>query len=115
VFGGILGFESFVEGAQGWVAVASNVIPGPLAKLFTLVADDKRIAGAHALYLRMLPLIEFVGGQSYVAGTQALLTCMGFPAGRPHPPRLPLSPGREAAAARLVADFHLSFPGGLMC
>ncbi len=29
VFGGILGFESFVEGAVGWTAVAANVIPDP--------------------------------------------------------------------------------------
>ena len=30
VFGGVLGFESFVAGAQGWVAVASNVAPAPM-------------------------------------------------------------------------------------
>ena len=39
VFGGILGFESFVEGAVGWTAVAANVAPGPLARLFELVVD----------------------------------------------------------------------------
>lgn len=27
VFGGIMGFESFVEGAEGWVAVGSNIMP----------------------------------------------------------------------------------------
>lgn len=41
VFGGILGFESFVMGAQGWVAVASNVAPGPMARIFELVANEK--------------------------------------------------------------------------
>jgi 4-hydroxy-tetrahydrodipicolinate synthase len=110
VFGGILGFASFVEGAQGWVAVASNVIPGPLAKLFVLVADDGRIAEGRALYLRMLPLIQFVGGHSYVAGSKALLAHMGFPAGQPRPPRLPLVPAQDAEAAHLVAEFGLSFP-----
>jgi 4-hydroxy-tetrahydrodipicolinate synthase len=29
VFGGILGFESFVEGAEGWVSVGSNIMPRP--------------------------------------------------------------------------------------
>lgn len=109
VFGGILGFESFVEGAQGWVAVASNVAPGPLARLFTLVADEERVAEARALSLAMLPLIEFVGGQRYVAGTKALLAAMGFPAGYPRPPRLPLAD--RAAAAHLAAMLGLRFPG----
>jgi len=107
VFGGILGFESFVEGAVGWVAVASNVIPGPLARLFELVADEHNLLEARALYLEYLPLIEFVGGQAYVAGTKALLGHMGMPAGLPRPPRLPLGREQDAAAARLVAQFNI--------
>jgi 4-hydroxy-tetrahydrodipicolinate synthase len=108
VFGGILGFESFVEGAIGWVAVASNVVPGPLARLFELVADDGKITEARELYLAHLPLIEFVGGQAYVAGTKALLRHMGFAAGAP---RLPLPPQQDAAARELVARFGLQFSG----
>ncbi len=100
VFGGILGFESFIEGAVGWVAVASNVIPGPLARLFELVADKHNLLDARALYLEYLPVIEFVGGQAYVAGTKALLAHMGMPVGLPRPPRLPLSAEQNAAAGR---------------
>ena len=109
VFGGILGFESFVEGAQGWVAVASNVAPAPLAKLFELVVDEGRIAEARELYLKWLPLIEAVGGQRYVAGTKALLTHMGFAAGPPQPPRLPLPQEADAQMRALVNDFNLRF------
>lgn len=108
VFGGILGFESFVEGAEGWVAVASNVAPGPLARLFTLVADEEKIREARALYLRHLPLIEFVGGQSYVAGTKALLRHMGCPVGAPRPPRLPLPAPRDAMARDIVQMLGLA-------
>jgi len=107
VFGGILGFESFIEGAVGWVAVAANVIPGPLARLFDLVADEHNLLDARALYLEYLPLIEFVGGQAYVAGTKALLAHMRMPVGVPRPPRLPLSAEQDAAAARLVTQFNL--------
>jgi 4-hydroxy-tetrahydrodipicolinate synthase len=110
VFGGILGFESFVEGASGWVAVASNVAPGALARLFELGADDSRIGEARKLYLQQLPLIEFVGGQAYVAGTKALLNHMGFRAGAPRPPRLPLPAGGDEEARRLVRAFGLRFP-----
>jgi 4-hydroxy-tetrahydrodipicolinate synthase len=111
VFGGILGFESFVEGAEGWVAVASNVIPRALSRLFTLVADEGRIAEARALYLHMLPLIEFVGGQAYVAGSKALLAHMGLAVGDPRPPRLPLPRAQDARAADLVTQFGLELPG----
>jgi 4-hydroxy-tetrahydrodipicolinate synthase len=111
VFGGILGFESFVEGAQGWVAVASNVVPQPMARIFSLVADEGGINAARKLYLDYLPVIEFVGGQAYVAGTKALLGHMGFPAGVPRPPRLPLPAPQDAAARALVAKFGLVWPG----
>ena len=107
VFGGILGFESFVEGAEGWVAVASNLAPGPLAKLFSLVADEQKLLEARELYLRYLPLIEFVGGQYYVAGTKALLRHMGRPVGAPRPPRLPLPADRDAMAKAIVEELKL--------
>ncbi len=109
VFGGILGFESFVEGAAGWVAVASNVAPKALARLFTLVADENRIPEARDLYLKYLPLIEAVGGQRYVAGTKSLLTHMGFAAGYPRPPRLPLPTSVDAEMAEIVRTLELAF------
>lgn len=108
VFGSILGFESFVEGAEGWVAVASNLAPGPLARLFTLVADEERIREARELYLHYLPLISFVGGHYYVAGTKALLGHMGLPVGAPRPPRLPLPAPRDAEAREIVASLRLA-------
>ncbi|WP_018897919.1 4-hydroxy-tetrahydrodipicolinate synthase [Rhizobium sp. 2MFCol3.1] len=109
VFGGILGFESFVMGAQGWVAVASNVAPGPMARIFELVADEKKFDEARALYLKWLPVIQAVGGQAYVAGSKSLLTHMGFAAGTPRPPRLPLPEQQDAAMKKLVSDFGLTF------
>ncbi|NTJ68520.1 dihydrodipicolinate synthase family protein [Agrobacterium rhizogenes] len=109
VFGGILGFESFVMGAQGWVAVASNVAPGPMARIFELVADEKKIDEARALYLHWLPIIQAVGGQAYVAGSKSLLRHMGFGAGAPRPPRLPLPAEQDAAMKKLVQDFSLKF------
>jgi len=113
VFGGILGFESFVEGAQGWVAVASNVVPQAMARIFSLVADAGDINAARKLYLDYLPVIEFVGGQAYVAGTKALLGHMGFAAGGPRPPRLSLPAPQDAAARALVAKFGLVWPAAL--
>ncbi|MFC3058645.1 4-hydroxy-tetrahydrodipicolinate synthase [Paenirhodobacter populi] len=106
-FGGILGFESFVMGAQGWVAVASNVAPHAMSRIFELVADEGKIDEARALYLQYLPLIEAVGGQYYVAGTKTLLRHMGFEVGIPRPPRLPLPADRDALMAGIVRDLDL--------
>jgi 4-hydroxy-tetrahydrodipicolinate synthase len=85
------------------------VVPGPLARLYDLVVTQKNIDEGRALSLRYLPLVEFVGGQAYVAGTKALLAHMGFAAGMPRPPRLPLSAGQDAAARELVQRFELTF------
>ena len=110
VFGGIMGFESFCVGAQGWVAVPSNIAPGPLSRLFSLVADEHKLVEARDLYLHWLPIIQAVFGQAYVGGTKALLRRMGLPAGQPRPPRLPIPAAEEARLADLVVEFGLKFP-----
>lgn len=99
VFGGIMGFESFVEGAEGWVAVGSNILPAASARLFTLTADERDYDAARALYRRMLPVIRLVGGHRYVSATKAALAMLGFAMGAPRSPRLPL-PASELAAVR---------------
>lgn len=81
-----------------------------MARIFSLVADEGAINAARKLYLDYLPVIEFVGGQAYVAGTKALLSHMGFSAGLPRPPRLPLPAPQDAAARALVAKFGLAWP-----
>ncbi|MFM9426463.1 4-hydroxy-tetrahydrodipicolinate synthase [Variovorax sp. GrIS 2.14] len=106
VFGGIMGFESYVEGAVGWAAVPSNGAPAEMARLYDLVMAGK-LAEARALSFKYFPLIDFVAGQQYVAGTKALLTAMGLPVGGPRPPRLPMSPEGIAAARRIVDELGL--------
>jgi 4-hydroxy-tetrahydrodipicolinate synthase len=100
VFGGIMGFESFVNGAEGWVAVASNILPRDSARLFTLTADRQDYDAARALYARILPVIRLVGGHRYVSATKAALELMGLPTGAPRSPRLPLP---EADMPELLA------------
>jgi 4-hydroxy-tetrahydrodipicolinate synthase len=96
VFGGILGFESFVEGAEGWVSVGSNVMPRAFAELFTLTADAQDYDAARALYRQVLPVIRMVGGHHYVAASKAALGMMGRDVGAPRPPRLPSTPETQA-------------------
>ena len=108
VFGGIMGFESFVEGAKGWVSVASNVMPKETAQIYNFVKNQE-IQEAWNLYIRILPIIQFVFGIYYVGGTKALLNTMGLPVGSPRPPRLPIPLDLQDQAEKLVDQFNLSF------
>ena len=103
VFAGILGYESFWLGAQGWVAVCSNLIPKMSARLFELVADEKNMDEAIALYKKMLPIVKWVGGHRYVAASKEALDMMGLPVGKPRAPRLPL-PTADAADLKRELD-----------
>jgi 4-hydroxy-tetrahydrodipicolinate synthase len=80
-----------------------------MARLFTLVAEEKDWQAGRALYLEWLPVIEAVFGQYYVGGTKALLNHMGFPAGAPRPPRLPIGSDDMARMQALVEQFGLRF------
>ena len=103
VFAGILGYESFWLGAQGWVAVCSNFLPRDSARLFELAADQKDQAAALALYRRILPLVKMVGGHRYVAASKSALDYMGLPVGQPRSPRLPL-PAADRAELHAQLD-----------
>ena len=100
---GILGYESFWLGAQGWVAVCSNFLPADSARLFELAADARDQPAALALYRRILPLVKMVGGHRYVAGSKYALGHMGLPVGQPRAPRLPL-PAADADLMRNHLD-----------
>ena len=90
VFGGIMGFESFVSGAEGWISVAANIVPAECSELYKLAAEAKDLDAARAVYQRILPVLRLVGGHRYVSATKAALAMMGFAVGGPRLPRLPL-------------------------
>ena len=90
VFGGIMGFESFLSGATGWVAVGSNIMPKEFQQLFTKTYDEQNLAEARNIYTKILPIIRLVGGHRYVSATKAALNKIGKAVGLPRSPRLPL-------------------------
>lgn len=103
VFAGVLGYELFFLGAEGWVAVCSNVIPRLSADLFTASVDRNDKVAARAIHQRMVDLLWWVGGPRYVAGTKAALDMIGMSAGPPRAPRLPL-PGDMCRELRGVLE-----------
>ena len=90
VFGGIMGYESFLSGACGWVAVGSNIMPKEFSLLFSCAHEDQDLKKARELYKQILPIIRLVGGHRYVSATKAALSEIGQPMGQPRSPRLPI-------------------------
>ena len=111
VFAGVLGYESFFLGAQGWVAVCSNVIPRLSAELFRAAVDRNDPAEARALHERMVDLLWWVGGPRYVSGTKAAFEMMGLSMGPPRPPCLPLPDAQRPDLSRVLAALSLHPPG----
>ena len=107
VFAGILGYESFWLGAEGWVAVCSNILPKDSARLFELVADHQDRDTALALYKKILPVVRWVGGHRYVSASKAALSMMDMPVGDPRPPRLPLPDNERKDLAAILRDLDL--------
>lgn len=111
VFAGVLGFESFWMGAEGWVAVCSNVAPRLSAELFNASRDRRDLDEGTAIHRKLIPLFPFVGGPRYVSGTKAAFDMMGMSMGPPRAPRLPLPEKDRPALRQVLADLGL-LPGG---
>ena len=111
VFGGIMGFESFMNGATGWTAVGCNLMPAEFSNLYRLCVEAKDIDAASALYDKLKPVIDLVGQDRYVSATKSALGMMGLPVGPPRPPRLPARGDLQAWVQRVVNDLDLRFDG----
>jgi 4-hydroxy-tetrahydrodipicolinate synthase len=111
VFAGVLGFESFWLGAEGWVAVCSNVAPRLSAELFNASRDRRDLDEATAIHRQLVPLLPWVGGPRYVSGTKAAFEMMGMPMGPPRAPRLPLPDQDRPVLRKVLTDMGLLRPG----
>ena len=107
VFGGIMGYESYLNGAVGWTAVGCNLMPRAFSDMYRLCVERVDVEAASALYDRLLPVIKLVGQDRYVSATKAALNLMGMSVGPPRPPRLPASGELLAWVGRVVSDLGL--------
>ncbi len=109
VFGGIMGYESFLNGAVGWTAVGCNLMPGAFSDMYRHCVEKIDLDAARDLYQKILPVIELVGQHRYVSATKKALELMGLPVGPPRPPRLPASAEDSAWVERTVRELGLTF------
>lgn len=97
-----LAFESFVQGAIGWVSVAANIAPNSAAKLYALVKAGK-YEEAKALNKDMLPLCEFLEDSGkYVQIVKKAMDLKGLNGGPSRKPRLGLNDEEVATLKALM-------------
>ena len=90
-------------GCDGAVLALAGILPDACVEMRTLVTAG-RLAEAHALQRRIMPLARSVGSSYGVPGLKAAFELMGFAAGRPRPPLRPVSPEvAEIIRGQLVA------------
>lgn len=88
-------------GAAGWCTAAPNLRAQPCLDLYDAVATGDFIR-AQRLYDELQPLLEFIVAGGLSATVKAGLELLGFPAGDPRRPVLPLAEaGRTELAALL--------------
>jgi len=83
--------HALCAGCDGAILALAALVPREVRGLAELVAEG-RIEEAQALQRRLMPLARAVGAQYGVPGLKAALELMGFTAGAPRPPLMPVSP-----------------------
>ena len=97
-----LAFESFVQGATGWVSVAANIAPDSAARLYELVKAGK-YKEAKALNEDLLPLCEFLEDSGkYVQIVKKAMDLKGLHGGPSRKPRLGLNEEEIAKLEKLM-------------
>jgi 4-hydroxy-2-oxoglutarate aldolase len=83
--------HALCAGCDGGVLALASLVPREVVSLSALV-EEGRIEEARSLQRRLMPLARAVGAQHGVPGLKAALALMGFAAGPPRPPLVPVSP-----------------------
>lgn len=88
-----LALTCFLLGCQGWISPVANFMPRQAVELFNRVQNNE-IEAAKALFLEMLPLLNYVEEGQLTAKVKQALSLIGRAGGVPRRPFLPI--GQEA-------------------
>ena len=85
-------FHALCAGCDGGDSGAGRAGAARSASAWRRWCEEGRLEEARALQRRLMPLARAVGAQYGVPGLKAALELMGFAAGAPRPPLVPVSP-----------------------
>lgn len=94
--------EALRVGAAGWCTAAVNLRAQPCLDLYEAVSGGD-LTKAQALYDNLKPLLEFIVAGGLATTVKAGLELLGFPAGVPRRPLLPLDEPGRARLRELLA------------
>ena len=106
VFGGIMGYESYLNGAMGWVSVPSNIVPQECTNIYENIKIKKNFEDAKKIYDKITPVIKLVSKHFYVAATKYMLNLMGFDVGKPLLPRLDLTESKKKECKKVFKELN---------
>jgi 4-hydroxy-tetrahydrodipicolinate synthase len=102
-----LALQAFAAGASGWCTAAPCLIPAHCLTLYeTIRAGNLDKARAH--FRTMLPTLEFILSGGLPPTVKAGLKILGFDAGVPRPPLLPLTDAGVKELTTLLAEAGVS-------
>jgi 4-hydroxy-2-oxoglutarate aldolase len=95
--------HALAAGCDGAILALAALVPDECVTMWTHVRAG-RLAEAHAVQRRLMPLARAVGTVHGVPGLKAAMDVLGFAGGLPRPPLRPVSPATlEAIRAQLEA------------
>ncbi|ORV45136.1 dihydrodipicolinate synthase family protein [Mycolicibacter engbaekii] len=95
--------DALNEGAAGWCTAAPNLRPQPCLELYRAVRAGDR-AGAQQIYDDLAPLLRFIVAGGLPTTVKAGLQLLGFDAGDPRAPLLPLDETGRAELKAILAQ-----------
>jgi 4-hydroxy-tetrahydrodipicolinate synthase len=102
-----LALEAFAAGAVGWCTAAPNLIPDYPARLYEACAQGN-MERARKVFFEQLPVLQFILRGGLPTTVKAGLRLLGFDAGVPRPPLMPLDDSARVELAKLLRSLGLS-------
>ncbi|RCS53873.1 dihydrodipicolinate synthase family protein [Bremerella cremea] len=103
-----LAFDAFAAGATGWCTAAANLIPDLNLALYQAFREPANLENARAVFLRQLPLLQFLVAHGLPRTVAAGLELAGIEVGPLRAPLLPLSESHRAELQRLLKQVRES-------
>jgi 4-hydroxy-tetrahydrodipicolinate synthase len=97
--------SSLVSGAAGVMAGTANVVPAEIVAVYDAVRSGDLDAAREA-WARVYPLLDAALSVNFIAAVKVGLDAVGFPAGSPREPVLPLDPEDATRITELASVFR---------
>lgn len=102
-----LALEQFLMGAVGWITPCGNFMAERLQNLYDLAVNKKDLAGAKALYFKMLPMFSLFESGQYIQLTKYAIRTLSTEYGNPRRPLLPVTSEAQAQMDAMLKNMDL--------